>query len=190
RAVEAATALAIFDAGGVERAADDVVLHRRKIGHRAALDEDDGVLLKVVADARDVGGDLHPVGQAHAGDLSQRRVRLLRGHRTDDRADAALLGRATTQLGVATLERVPGGAQGRRIHLLLLRLPPATDQLRDRWHVDSFVTSLMGTRTRQRGFLTDVRLGPQPTEEPTLAGAVLRRSAAACTKSRTGRCAK
>jgi len=29
--------------------------------------------------------------------------------------------------------------------------------------------------------LTDVRLGPQPTEEPTLAGAVLRRSAAAVT---------
>jgi len=38
--------------------------------------------------------------------------------------------------------------------------------------------------------LTDVRLGPQPTKEPTLAGAVLRRSAAAVTRSRTGRCAK
>src|SRR5687767_4793593 len=46
------------------------------------------------------------------------------------------------------------------------------------------VTSLKGTRTRQRGLLTDVRLGPQPTKEPTLAGAVLRRSAAAVTKSR------
>src|SRR5438445_6247153 len=138
RAVEAATALAVLDAGGVERPADDVVLHRRKVGDRAALDEDDGVLLKVVADAGDIGGDLHPVGQADTRDLSQRRVRLLRGHRPDDRADAALLRRATTQLGVATFERVPGRAQGRCIYLLLLRLPPAADELRDRWHVDSF----------------------------------------------------
>src|SRR5881296_2177495 len=134
RAVEAATALAVLDPSGVERAANDVVLHRRKIRHGTALDEDDRVLLEVVADAGDVGGDLHPVGEANTRDLSQRRVRLLGRHRADDRADTTLLGRATTQLGVATLERVPGGAQGRRIHLLLLRLPPAADELRDRWH--------------------------------------------------------
>src|SRR5688572_7595248 len=117
RAIEAATALAVLDPGGVERAADDVVLHRRKVRHRAALDEDDGVLLKVVADARDVGGDFHPVGQADTRDLSQRRVRLLRGHRADDRADTTLLRRATTKLRVTALERVPGRAQGRCIHL-------------------------------------------------------------------------
>src|SRR6185436_19114124 len=125
RAVEAATALAVLDPSGVERPADDVVLHRRQVRHRAALDEDDGVLLEVVSDAGDVGGDLHPIGQADTCDLSQRRVRLLRGHRPDDRADTALLGRATTELGVATFERVPGRAQGRCIHLLLLRLAPA-----------------------------------------------------------------
>src|SRR6266542_2477582 len=138
RAVEAATALAVLDPGGVERAADDVVLHRRKVGDGAALDEHDRVLLEVVADAGDVGGDLHPVGQADTRDLSQRRVRLLRGHRPDDRADTTLLRRATTQFGVATFERVPGRAQGRCIHLLLLRLSPATDQLRDRRHGYSF----------------------------------------------------
>src|ERR1700716_4456229 len=81
RAVEAAAALAVLDPRGVERAADDVVLHRRKVRHGAALDEDDGVLLEVVADAGDVGRDLHAVGQADTRDLSQRRVRLLRGHR-------------------------------------------------------------------------------------------------------------
>src|SRR5437773_5855250 len=163
RAVEAAAALAIFDAGGVERAADDVVLHRRKVGPRGPLDGDDGVLLKVVADARDVGGDLHPVGQAHAGDLSQRRVRLLRGHGADDRADAALLGRATTQLGVATLERVPGGAQGRRIHLFLLRLPPPADQLRDRRHVDSFCYVSPGHADAPKRTLDRCAIGP-PTD--------------------------
>src|SRR6266540_4636692 len=77
RAVEAAAALAVLDPRGVERAADDVVLHRRQVGHRAALDEDDGVLLEVVADARDVGRDLHAVRQADAGDLTEGRVRLL-----------------------------------------------------------------------------------------------------------------
>src|SRR6266511_3718428 len=92
RAIEAATALAVLDPGGVERAADDVVLHRGEVRHRAALDEDDGVLLEVVADPRDVGRDLHAVGQADAGDLAERRVRLLRGHGADDGADAALLG--------------------------------------------------------------------------------------------------
>src|SRR2546430_3733165 len=39
--------------------------------------QDHGVLLEVVALARDVGADLHAVGEAHARDLAQRRVRLL-----------------------------------------------------------------------------------------------------------------
>src|SRR5215468_1304959 len=49
--------LAVFHAGGVERAAHDVVTHSREILHTAAAHEHDGVLLEVVADARDVGGD-------------------------------------------------------------------------------------------------------------------------------------
>src|SRR5206468_7754694 len=163
RAVEAATALAVLDAGGIERAPDDVVLHRRKIGHRATLDEDDGVLLKVVADARDVGGDFHPIGQADTRDLSQRRVRLLRGHRSHDGAHAALLGRAATQLGVPALERVPGGAQGRRVYLLLLRLPPAADELRDRRHGDSFCYVSQGHADAPKRTLDRCAIGP-PTD--------------------------
>src|SRR6266545_2691688 len=138
RAVQAATALAVLDPGGVERAADDVVLHRWQVGHGATFNEHDGVLLEVVADARDVSGDLHPVGETNTRDLSQRRVGLLWRHRADDHADTTLLGRAATQLRVATFERVPGRSQGRRIYLLLLRLPPPADQLRDRRHGDSF----------------------------------------------------
>src|SRR3990172_6533288 len=48
--VEAAALLAVLHSCGVEGAADDVVLDRRKVTHRAAADEHDGVLLEVVTD--------------------------------------------------------------------------------------------------------------------------------------------
>src|ERR1051325_647325 len=44
-----------------------------------------------MAFARDVAGHLEPVGQAHASDLAQGRIRLLRRRRVDARADPALL---------------------------------------------------------------------------------------------------
>src|SRR2546423_10766533 len=44
-AVLAATLLAVANAGGVQRAADDVVLDRRQVLDPPAADEDDGVLL-------------------------------------------------------------------------------------------------------------------------------------------------
>src|SRR3954454_12694779 len=83
--------LAVRDAGGVERAANDLVAHARKILDAAAANEDDRVLLQVVALAWDVGGDLHAVGQTHTGNLAKRRVRLLRRGRVNARADAAPL---------------------------------------------------------------------------------------------------
>src|SRR3954469_6745795 len=76
-AVLGAGLLAVADAGGVERPADDLVAHARQVLHATAADEHDGVLLEVVALARDVGGDLHLVRQAHPADLAQSRVRLL-----------------------------------------------------------------------------------------------------------------
>src|SRR6185503_6388765 len=79
------------DADGVERAAHHVIPNARKILDAAAADEHERVLLQVVADARDVGRDLDAVGQAHARDLTERRVRLLRGLREDAHAHAALL---------------------------------------------------------------------------------------------------
>src|SRR3990170_7075082 len=74
-------------ARGVDRPADDVIADAWQIRHAAAADEHDGVLLEVVADARDVRGDLVLVRQPHAGDLPQGRVRLLGGHRLDLDAD-------------------------------------------------------------------------------------------------------
>src|SRR3954447_23927690 len=91
RAVLAAAALAAIDAEGVERAADDVVAHAGQIAHAAAADQHDAVFLKVVLFAGDVGGDFLAVAEPHAGDLSQRGVRLLGGHRLDLEAHATLL---------------------------------------------------------------------------------------------------
>src|SRR5260221_1750458 len=192
RAVERAAALAVLHPGGVERAADDVVLHRGKVGDRAAAHEDDRVLLEVVADARDVRRHFHSVRETDAGDLPEGRVRLLWGHGADDRADTALLRRATLELGVATGKRVPGGPESRRIHLLLLRGSALADQLRDRRHGSPFAPYYGATHAsaRERTRLGTFAIGLPPTEEPPLAGAVPGRSAAAVTRSRLCRCAK
>src|SRR5437764_12557414 len=73
--------LAVLDALRVEHAAQDVVAHARQVLDAAAADHDDRVLLQVMALARNVTDHLEAVGEAHLGDLAQRRVRLLRGRR-------------------------------------------------------------------------------------------------------------
>src|SRR4029079_15620364 len=135
RAVLAATLLAVAHAGGVEGAADDVVLDRREVLHAAAADQDHRVLLEVVADTGDVGRDLHLVGQPHARDLAQRRVRLLGRHRPDLQAHAALL-RGARDRHLAASQAVPVLAHGRRLDLLDLVLPAVADELADRRHED------------------------------------------------------
>src|ERR687886_2389547 len=117
RAVTAAGLLAVADTLGVQRATDDLVADAGQVLHPAAAHEHHRVLLQVVADARDVGGDLDAAGEPDAGDLAQRRVRLLRGGRVDARAHAATL-------------RAP--LEGRRLGLLDLVLPALADQLLDR----------------------------------------------------------
>src|SRR5215211_6621710 len=77
--------LAVGHAGRVERPAHDLVAHARQVLDPAAAHQDHRVLLEVVALARDVGGDLHAVGEPHARDLAQRRVRLLRRGGVDAR---------------------------------------------------------------------------------------------------------
>src|SRR5918999_66062 len=109
---------AVADALGVEGAADDLVADARQVLHPAAADEHDRVLLEVVADTRDVGGDLDAAGQPDPADLAQGRVGLLGRGRVDARADTPPLGR--------TLQR-------RRLGLLDLALAALADQLGDRW---------------------------------------------------------
>src|SRR4051794_443447 len=119
RAVPAASLLAVADALGVQRAADDLVAHAREVLHPAAAHEHHRVLLQVVAHAGDVGGHLDATGEPHASDLAQRRVRLLRRGRVHARAHPATLGR--------TLQR-------RGLGLLDLVLAALADQLVDRGH--------------------------------------------------------
>src|SRR5271168_1946043 len=90
-AVFRAALLAVGRARRVERAANDVIAHAREILDASAAYEHDRVLLQVVADARDVGRDFFPVGQAHARHFTQGRVRLLGRYGLDLRADAASL---------------------------------------------------------------------------------------------------
>src|SRR5450759_3407499 len=136
RAVLRATLLAVADAGCVERAADDVVLDGREVLHAAAPDEHDRVLLEIVADPRDVGRDLHLVGEPDSGDLAKGRVRLLRRHRADLQADTALLG-GTRDRQLALVKAVPDLAHRRSLDLRDLRLPAVAHELADRRHGDA-----------------------------------------------------
>src|SRR3954454_18037362 len=130
-AVLRAGLLAVADAGGVERAAHDLVAHARKVLDAAAADQHDGVLLEVVPLAGDVGGDLDAPGDADAGDLAQRRVRLLGRGRVHARAHPAPLG------GGDLLLAALAGLQARRGQLLGLRMATLADQLRGRLHARS-----------------------------------------------------
>src|ERR1019366_5207009 len=110
---------AIGHAGGIQRAADHVITHARKILHTAPADEHDRVLLQVVSDSRDVGGHFDPVGQGHARHFPQRRIRLLGSRSVDTRTNSTLLRAAF---------------QRRARSLPAWRFPPITHKLIKRWH--------------------------------------------------------
>src|SRR5207302_9650531 len=131
-----------------------------------ATDEHDGVLLEVVADARDVGRDFHVVGQTDTRDLPKRGVRLFRGHRADDRADATLLGRAPAQLHEATLFGIPGRPERRCVDFLALRLASLAYQLRDRGHVLSFISDSRAHAMRRRVLGVLPWFSPRPESPP------------------------
>ena len=89
-----------------------------------------------MADPRDVGRDLHLVRQANAGDLAERRVRLLGRHRPDLEAHAALL-RGAGDRHLALPQAVPVLAHGRRLDLGDLARAAVTHELTDRRHEDA-----------------------------------------------------
>src|SRR6478735_8053938 len=140
RAVAAARLLAVLHALRVQRATHDLVAHAGQVLHTAAADQDDRVLLEVVALTRDVSGDLHLAGELDAGDLAQRGVRLLRRGRVHARAHAAALG--------TPLERG-------RLRLGGLVLTALADQLLDRGHEPS-------TSSRRRAVLLVRACRPHP----------------------------
>src|ERR1700739_1536401 len=120
RAVLRTTLLTVLDALGIEDAAENVVAHAGQILDAAAADHDHGVFLEVMALTGNITDDLETIGQAHLGDLAERRVRLLWGRGVDARAHAALLRRLL---------------QSRNLLARLLYRAWTCDQLVDRRHV-------------------------------------------------------
>ena len=97
-AVERAALVALGNAGSIQRAADDVVTDTGQIAHTAAADQHDGVLLQIVANARNVASTFDGIGQADSRNFTQSRIRLLGRGGFHAQAHAALL-RATLQDG-------------------------------------------------------------------------------------------
>src|SRR5438270_12616113 len=133
-----AALLAVGDAGGVERSPDHLVPEARQVLDAAPANEHDRVLLQVVALAGDVRPDLDAVRQANAGDLAERRVRLLGGRRRDARADAALL---------------RGSRERRSLRLGLLRRAALADELIDSRHAEADLFFRVVYRRMARGAL-------------------------------------
>jgi len=90
-AVAATSLLAIIYRRRVERATNDFVAHAWKVLNPPASDKNNGVLLKVVAFARDVGGDLDARRKANTRYATQSRVRLLGSHGEHARANTTAL---------------------------------------------------------------------------------------------------
>src|SRR5262245_58418028 len=72
--VPATRLLAVLDAGGIERATDDLVANAGQVADATAADEHDRVLLEVMALAGDVGRHLDPARKTDTGNLAERRV--------------------------------------------------------------------------------------------------------------------
>lgn len=99
-AVTAAGLLTTFNAGGVERTADDLVTNAREVANTTAADENDGVFLKFVPFTGDVNGDFFVVRETNTSNTTKSGVRLLGLHGTDQKADAALLRAAFEDRGI------------------------------------------------------------------------------------------
>src|SRR5690606_7878742 len=93
--------------------------HTRQVLDTTATDQHHRVLLQVMALTADVRDDLEPVGETHLCDLTQRRVRPLRGRGVDASAHAALL---------------RAGLERRDLALGNFHLARLADKLIDCWH--------------------------------------------------------
>ena len=70
--------LAVLNANRIQGSTDDVIANPWKVLNTATANEDNGVLLQIVPDARDIRGDFDAIGQPYTSHLSEGRVWLLR----------------------------------------------------------------------------------------------------------------
>ena len=109
RAVFGAALFTISDALSIERSANSMITNTRKIFHTASADQNDRVLLKIVADARNVGSDFVTIRQTNTANFTKSRIRLLRSRGVNAGANAAALRAAlkSRRLGLPELIRRP-----------------------------------------------------------------------------------
>ena len=98
-AVTGTSLCAVLNCSAVICTTNDLVANARKVADTATADKHNGVLLKVVPLAGDVGGNLDAVDKTYTSNLTKRRVRLLRGCGENAGANATLL-RVVLQGGV------------------------------------------------------------------------------------------
>ena len=87
RAVLGTALVASCNALSIQRSAYDVITAAREIADTTAADQNDGVLLQIVTDTRNIGRRLQSVCQSDSRDFAKRGVRLFRAdggnlHRT------------------------------------------------------------------------------------------------------------
>ncbi len=69
--------MAIFHADRIQRTPNDVVANSRKVFYTATADQHNRVLLKIMSDPWNIGGDLNSIGQTHTSHFAKRRIGLL-----------------------------------------------------------------------------------------------------------------
>ena len=131
--VKRTTLLPVGNALCIERTADDVITHTRQVAHSSAANQDNGVLLQIVPDSRNIADSLHPIGEFHLGNLTESGVRLFRRGRINLGANASLLRRA--EICLLLRKGVEAFLQNRRLRLVLLFLTAIANELIECWHV-------------------------------------------------------
>ena len=101
--------LTICNSDGVQRTSHDVITHTGEILHSSTADEHDGVLLQVVPNTRNIGGDFHSVRKPDPCNLPEGGVRLLRRRGINPDTNASLL-RAALKGGTLGLYSSKGSA--------------------------------------------------------------------------------
>jgi len=122
-----------LNALSIQSAADDMIADTGKVLDTTAANQNDGVLLQVVADTGDISGNFVAIGKTNTSDLTQCGVRLLGSGGTDSSADASLLrGR---QIGGTVLQSVDTLLQSGSGGLVGNLLSALSDQLIKSRHV-------------------------------------------------------
>ena len=125
--------LAVINTGGIETSADDRVAESEVL-HTTTTNNDDGVLLKLVTNTRNIGGDLHAVGEAHTRDLTNGGVRLAGSHcchfRTHTTLERGIVENRTI------LNRIETTAHCHRFRLAAHLFAAMFNELIDSWHIE------------------------------------------------------